>query len=115
MDGITAGRRSRTSAHTASYITSIGPLERARDLPEARLVQRGAFTAHCVGVHPDDAVEPNFARPALRVPRSGADVHPSATQPRLLGRVAIVVLGGELEAQQPRPVAADDEHRPVLA
>src|SRR5690554_733706 len=89
--------------------------ERTDDVVESLPVQHGSLASDPVGVHAQHAVEPYLAVPALSIPRARAEVEPVPPEPRLVGRVTLVVLAREHQAEHPRSVVPDDEHRAVLA
>ena len=96
-------------------VTSPGTCAGRRHLVEQRAVHHGALAAEGGRVQLDDAVEPDLARSALRVPGPGPDVEPDASAASLGGGVAGVVLARQHQAEHRGTVAGDDEHGPVLA
>src|SRR5690606_7338139 len=98
-------------ARTSSAVLGDAPHDAVEDVA----AHDGALASDRVRVDPDHAVEPHLAVPALGVPRAGADVEPVAAPPRLVVRVARVVLAREHDAEEPRAVGPDEEHGAVLA
>src|SRR5512143_2895258 len=88
---------------------------RADDGVEPGLIQDGALAPNLPRIDPDDPVETDLARAPVGVPRPGSDVHPVPPPARLVRRVAVVVLAGEHEAEQPGTVATDEQDGAILA
>src|SRR4051812_43842395 len=82
---------------------------------EGRAGERSALAADVRGIDPEEAVQPDLARPAAAVPGTDADVHPLPAGAALLGGIGVVVARGELEGQERLALLADHEHGTVLA
>ena len=85
------------------------------DLLEATFVQHRCFAAHSSGVHAQDPVDPNRTGPTTLVPGAGSDVRPLTAGASPRNGVAVVVLAGQRQGQQPGPVMSDHRHRAILA
>ncbi len=83
------------------------------DVAELPPREHRALAPHRRGVDPDHPVDPHLAGPALAVPVPGPDVDPPTAV--VVRGTPVVVLARELQPEQPPPVAADEQHRPVLA
>src|SRR5690606_28690243 len=86
-----------------------------RHLVETLAHQHGADPADGGGVQPQDPVDPGLAGATLPVPCPRSHVDPVAPPPGLVLGVLVVVLAAHLQGEDQASVAADDEHRPVLA
>ena len=75
----------------------------------------GALSANRTRTEPQHPIQPNLARPALRVPGTGAHLQPMPAMPGLVGGVPVMVLRGQHQPEQVLAIPADDQHRPVLA
>src|SRR5690606_37556095 len=93
-----------------------GVLPYARgDLFEPVSLQHGPDPAHPLRREPQDPVDPGLARSASVVPRPGTQVDPVAAPARLVRGILVVVLTAHLQREQEATVAADHQHRAVLA
>src|SRR5215207_2112276 len=115
------GRPARSSGACPLAVSSAGfgtvaveVVQAGGDLTEQVGADYRAFPTDLPGVDPQYPVQPDLAAPAVRVPRPAADIHPDPAVPGLRGGIAVMVLAGQDQGQQPRPARADHQHRAVL-
>ena len=73
------------------------------------------LSTHRIRIDPNDAVHAHLTWSAGAVPITGADVLPESARTCLLLGIAVVVLAGELQREQPLFVVTNDEHGAILA
>ena len=109
------------SARPSTRLTSdraVGPVRRAAAATTASNTRRSSAApsrrTSLLGQPSSRSSRTSLSRPS-RSQSPAADVHPVPAVARLVLGVAVVVLAGQLQAEQRRPVAPDHQHRPVLA